>query len=160
MDHQIGVLSFPDCRMSVHTSRMCPLTTHETPARTGWGFLIAAEPPFDPLPHEDELGDFPRGAALYADDEPIPLSVLDDLTGVEFVLNESYNAESGEVYFTFDASEACDVSNVCIRFLERNGTRYRVEIKAIVHQVYEQPTELQFSGWVDVVDHLWPSPSE
>lgn len=121
--------------------------------------MIAAEPPFDPPPQDEVLGDFPFGAALFADREPIPLPAVADLTGVELVLKEPYNPESGEVYFTFDPGEACDVSDVRMRFLERAEARYRLEITAVVHQFYEEPTELRYSGWVEVVDHVWPSAS-
>ncbi len=54
------------------------------------------------------------------------------------------------MYFTFNAWEARDVSDVRIRFLERQGSRYRVELSALVYQVFEQPTELRYSGWLEV----------
>ena len=42
------------------------------------------------------------------------------------------------------------MSDVRIRFLERQGSRYRVELSALVYQVFEQPTELRYSGWLEV----------
>jgi hypothetical protein len=147
----LGTMSFPGYRMAAHTARMYPFDSHDEPERTGWAFFIAASEPFDQPPvAEGDCSDFPNGAALYAEDEPIPLPATEDFTGLDFFLKEPYHPEYGEVYFTFNAWEARDVSDVRIRFLERQGSRYRVELSARVYQVFEQPTELRYSGWLEV----------
>jgi hypothetical protein len=104
-------------------------------------------------PAEGETGDFPNGAVLYAEDEPVPLPPREDFTGLDFFLKEASHPEHGEVYFTFNAWEARDVSDVHIRFREREGSRYRVELTALVYRVFEQPSELRYSGWIQVVRH-------
>src|SRR5688572_6342974 len=135
-------MTFPGYRMAAHTARMYRFASHDEPERTGWAFFIAASEPFDqPSVEEGDSGSFPNGAALYAEDEPVPLPEVGDFTGLDFFLKEPYHPEHGEVYFTFNAWEARDVSDVRIRFLERQGSRYRVELSAVVHQVFEQPTE-------------------
>ena len=147
----LGTLSFPGYRMAAHTARMYPVTSDDEPERAGWYFFIAASKPFEEPPvAEGDCSDFPYGAVLYAEDEPVPLPAMDDFTGLDFFLKEPYHPEYGEVYFTFNAWEARDVSDVRIRFLKRDGARYRVELSAIVYQVFEQPTELRYSGWVQV----------
>jgi hypothetical protein len=148
----LGTLSFPGYRMAVHTARMYPVTPNEDdePERAGWYFFLAAKKPFEQPPvAEGDSSDFPNGATLYAEDEPVPLPAVEDFTGLDFFLKEPYR-RGGEVYFTFNAWEARDVSDVRIRFLERDGNRYRVELRALVYKVFEQPTELQYSGWLQV----------
>ncbi|MGL6074567.1 MAG: hypothetical protein ACRC8S_10445 [Fimbriiglobus sp.] len=150
----LGTLSFPAHRMAAHTARMYPVTTNDLPERGGWYFFIAASEPFEEPPVAvGECGDFPNGAALYAEFEPVPLPEMEDFTGLDFSLKEPYHPDHGEVYFTFDAWEARDVSDVQIRFLEKDGSRYRVELSALVYQVFELPTELRYSGWIQVTGH-------
>jgi hypothetical protein len=150
---EFGTLSFPGYRMAAHTARMYRFAAHDEPERTGWAFFIAASKPFEQPPVEEgDCGSFPNGAALYAEDEPVPLPEVEDFTGLDFFLKEPYHPEHGEMYFTFDAWEGRDVSDVRIGFLERQGSKYLVELSAVVHQVFEQPTELRYSGWIEVTD--------
>jgi hypothetical protein len=134
---------------------MCRITSHDNDAReerTGWGFLIATNPPFEEPPvAEGECGAF-EGVALYADDEPVPLPALTDFTGLDFFLKESHRPD-GAVYFTFDPAEAHDVSDVRIQFIEREGSRYRVDLSAIVYNVLRTgPAEVRYSGWINVTE--------
>lgn len=148
---EIGELTLPGYRFAAHTARMyrCSTDEHERP---GWAFFIAAGEPFEePARADDECGIFPNGVALYAEDEPVPLPEADDFTGLDFFLKEPYHPD-GEVYFTFNPMEAHDVSDVNIRFRERRGSRYRVELTALVYHVFsaENPAVLQYSGWLQV----------
>lgn len=145
----IGVLTLPGYRFAAHTARMYRCNTDED-ERPGWGFFIATSEPFEEPPRgEDDCSIFPLGAALYAEDEPVPLPEIADFTGLDFFLKESCQPD-GEVYFTFNPMEAHDVSDVRIQFLERQGSRYRVELSALVYDVFsaENPAELRFSGWL------------
>src|SRR4051812_30708742 len=110
-------MSFPGYRMATHTAGMYPVATDDEPERAGGYFFIAASEPFEEPPvAEGDCSDFPNGATLYAEDEPVPLPTVEDFTGLDFSLKEPYHPEYGEVYFTFDAWEARDVSDVRIRF--------------------------------------------
>ena len=119
-------------------------------ARAGWGSIIATWEPFEEPPRgEDECGIFPNEVALYAEDEPIPLPESDDFTAPDFFFKEPPRSD-GEAYFMYDPTEAYDVSDVRIRFVERRSSRFRVELSAVMYRVFEQPAELRYLGWVRV----------
>lgn len=139
----LGHLTLPGHAFAVHTARMFRLTSADG-ARTGWGFYIAGESPDDPA------GVFPGAAGLWAEDEPIPLPDVEDFTGLDFALPEPGRAESDAAYFVFDAWEGHDVTDVRIHFLERQGTRYRVGLSAVVPAFLPEPTAVHYSGWVQV----------
>lgn len=141
-------MTLPGYRFKAHTARMYPFSGEED--RSGWAFFIATHPPFEEPPvAEDEVKLF-DGVALYAEDEPIPLPDKEDFTGLDFFLKEPYHPD-GDVYFTFNPLEAHDVSDVRIVFVERQANRYRIELSAIVYHVFEEPTELRYSGWIEVI---------
>ena len=117
--------------------------------RAGWGFDIAAGKPVEE-PEGDDRHLFDDGICLYAEDEPIPLPDVADLTGVEFALRRSFHAESGEPYFTFACPAYKDVSNFRVRFSERQGNRYRVELSACVHRVLGRRAEFRYLGWIKI----------
>jgi hypothetical protein len=147
-----GTMTLPGYRFEAHAAKMWRFHFDgDEEERSGWGLNIAAGSPVDEPDSEECKGLFSDGICLYAEDEPIPLPEASDLTGVEFYLKEPYHPETGEVYFTFWSTECRDVSEVRIRFLERQADRYRVELSALVHQVFGQPTELRYVGWVEVV---------
>jgi hypothetical protein len=147
---RIGVMTLPGYQFAAQYARMYPFTNDdEGETRSGWAFNIVTDSPFDEPPvDEGDCNPF-QAVQLYAEDEPIPLPNIDDFTGLDFVLKESFRPD-GEVYFTFNPGEAYDVSDVRIRFLERNGERYRVELSALVHKIFADPTLLTYSGWLDV----------
>jgi len=117
--------------------------------RAGWGFDIAAGKPVEE-PEGDDRHLFDDGICLYADDEPVPLPEVSDLTGVEFALRRSYHLESGEPYFTFAIPAYKEVTGFRIRFLEREGKQYRVELSATVHMVLGKRAKLTYCGWIKV----------
>jgi hypothetical protein len=145
----IGELTLPGYRFAAHSARMFRFTSGDG-ERSGWGFFIAAESPDGPADV------FPNAAGLWAEDEPVPLPEVEDFTGLEYYLREPGRPEYGTAYFVFDAWEGHDVTDVRIRFLERNDTRYRVAISALVHHLFESPTEVLYSGWMQVTQG--PSP--
>jgi hypothetical protein len=148
----LGTMTLAGYRFAAHAAKMWRFHFDvDEEDRSGWGLNIAAGHPVDEPHAEGGNGLFPEGICLYAEDEPIPLPEFADLTGVEFYLEEPYHPETGEVYFTFWSTECWDVSEVRIRFLERQADRYRVELSALVHQVFRQPTELRYVGWLEVV---------
>jgi len=139
----IGELTLPGYRFVAHTACMFRRTSSDG-QRFGWGFHIAAESPDGPADV------FPNAAGLWAEDEPIPLPDVEDFTGLDFSLSEPGRAESGTAYFVFDAWEGYEVAEVRIRFLERQGTSYRVELSARVPHLFAVPTGVRYSGWVRV----------
>ena len=144
----LGELSLPGYRFAAHTARMYRFANAAN--RSGWGFFIETHEAFEEPPEDDETwGHFPYPVVLLADDEPIPLPQADDLTGVDFFLEEPYHP-GGRQYFQFTPIDSHDVSDVRIRFLERRGWRYRIELSAVAHEVFSEPTELRYVGWVQV----------
>lgn len=139
----IGELTLPGYRFAAHTACMFRRTSSDG-ERFGWGFHIAAASLDGPADV------FPDAAGLWAEDEPIPLPDVEDFTGLDFVLREPGRSESGAAYFVFDAWEGYDVADVRIRFLERQGTSYRVELSALVRHLFAVPTEVRYSGWIRV----------
>jgi hypothetical protein len=160
----LGTFTFRDFRFEVFRAEMWPfkvedevlLEGHEE-SRTGWGFDIAAGPPFEkPKGSKGEI--FCDGICLDAEDEPVPLPRVKDLSGVDFSLRRPYNPQSEEDYFTFSCPAYKQVSRIRIRFLERKGRRYRIRLSVLVHHVFARPTELTYEGWIHVVKERGTSP--
>jgi len=63
-------------------------------------------------------------------------------------IEEPFDPESGEVYFTLYACEHGDVGHVRLRSLERRGTQYRLQVSALAHNVFEAPTKLSIETWI------------
>ena len=133
-DGRMGTLSYEGYRFLAHTAQMWRVSQDDK-TRQGWGFRIRTESP-----------------TLEAEDEPIPLPDRDDLTGVDFRLDPSYDLDTGGVYFSFTATAWHEVSQLRIRFVEKNEGRYRVELSATVHHVSEASSEVRYEGWIDVVE--------
>ena len=144
----VGEVSVPGYRFAAHTARMYRFTN---PAgRSGWGFHIVTHEAFEEPAEDDETwGQFPYPVQLTTEQEPIPLPEADDLTGVDFSLKEPSRPGGGD-YFLFTPIDSHPVSDVRIRFLERQGARYRIELTGKWHEQLTEPTEFRYSGWVQV----------
>ncbi len=70
------------------------------------------------------------------------------MTGTALFIKEPFGSVSGEVYFTLYVGEHQNVSHVRLRFLERRGLDYRIQVSALAHNVFAQPTELAFECWI------------
>lgn len=114
----------------------------------GWDFEVDTRPPIEEPPDDTERFMFARGVRFYAEGGPIPLADAEDLTGVEVYIEEPFDPESGEVYFTLYVCEHGDVSHVRLRFVERRGTQYRLQVSATAHNVFETPTEMSIETWI------------
>lgn len=151
---ELGTLTFLGRDFPAHTARMVATESDDGPPRTGYYFLIAAC-------RESVEGDYDEncpfdGAALFADDEPIPLPIDADLSGREFYLPAAWNDETGGCYFMFDPGEACHVTDARLQFFERGGDRYRVKFTVVVPSLSEKPVEVRYAGWVEVsLGPLW-----
>ena len=120
----------------------------------GWDFEFRGrcvnDSPEEPL--------FLYGARLLTEAAPMPLAKSNDYTGVELELPLSYDEESGEPLFGLQVMEEHPLSNVHLRFVERKGNRYRIEMSATVAEtVLGQPEALQLSAWAEELpDHAYP----
>jgi hypothetical protein len=87
---------------------------------------------------------------FYAEGDPIPLENLADLTGVELKLEEPFDAD-GEVYFTLYVYEHGDLRNLTLKFLERDGSRYRMALTATIpaKTVLQDDAILNIATWID-----------
>jgi hypothetical protein len=114
----------------------------------GWDFEIDTQPPIEEPTDDTERFMFATGVRFYAEGDPIPLADAEDLTGVDVYIEEPFDPESGEVFFTLYVGEHGDVSHVRLRFLERRGTQYRLQVSALAHSVFEAPTKLSIETWI------------
>lgn len=149
-----GTLLFAGCRFPVTQASFRyvsdgnddPQSDEEVP---GWDFDVCTGPPVDPP--VDESLDFllSNGMRFYSESDPIPLANAADLTGVELRLAEPFDPVFGEVYFTVYLGEHHDVSDLTLRFVERHGARYRMQVSALVHSVFEMPTRFEIDTWIE-----------
>lgn len=87
---------------------------------------------------------------LYCEAAPLPLAKAADYSGIEFELPGYYDEATGEPYFAVDVGESYEVSDVRLRFAERAGGRYRIEMSGIVSaSVCGQPEKFELSAWAD-----------
>jgi hypothetical protein len=120
----------------------------------GWDFNFSG-----PCINDDPEGAlFPYGARLLTEAAPLPLVKAADYTGIEVVLPLSYDEESGEPFFGLNVCEEHEVSDVRLRFVERDGKRYRIEITATVAKsVLGHPESFELSAWTEELpDHAYP----
>jgi hypothetical protein len=144
---KVGELTLAGYRFPIHHATFRRITD-DGQGHPGWEFEIDTEAPFEvPADHTDSFL-FGNGVRFYAEGDPIPLPDADDLTGVEIFIEEPFDPESGEVYFTLYVGEHGDVSHVRLRFLERRGVEYRIQVSALAHNVFEKPAELAFETWI------------
>ena len=49
----------------------------------------------------------------------------------------------------FSAVFVCHVSGLILRFVEGRGSRYRMQVSALVHSVFDHPTRFEFDTWIE-----------
>lgn len=108
---------------------------------SGWEFDIRTLPPIEE-PGEAPL--LPYGVRFYSEADPIPLPHQEDLSGVEVLIEEPFDPVTGDVYFTLQAGGHDDVSHVRLRFDERQGSDYRLQVTALAHGLAEVPIPMEF----------------
>jgi hypothetical protein len=143
----LGELTLAGHRFPIHHATFRRITD-DGQGRPGWEFNICTLPPAEEPADETERFLFANGVRFYAEGDPIPLPDADDLTGTEVFIEEPFDPESGEVYFTLYVCEHRDVSHVRLRFLERRGPQYRIQVSALAHNIFEEPAELAFETWI------------
>ena len=119
----------------------------------GWDFNFSGPC----LSDDPEAAVFPYGFELFAEAAPLPLDKASDYTGTELLLPLPYDEPSGEPLFGLNVSEEHAVWDVRLRFAERAGSRYRIEITAAVAEtVLGHPERLELSAWAEELpDHSY-----
>ncbi len=95
---------------------------------------------------------FPDGRiGLYCEAAPLPMEKAADYSGIDMFLPGTYDEDSGEPYFkVWVCDEGYDVSDVTLRFTERAGSRYRIELLGKVpSSVLGQEERFELSAWAD-----------
>jgi hypothetical protein len=91
---------------------------------------------------------FSYGARLLTEAAPLPLQKSEDYRGLELAVTEPFNKTSGEPYFGLNVMEEHEVSEVHLKFLEREGNRYLIELTALIAEtVLGQPERLELLVW-------------
>jgi hypothetical protein len=120
----------------------------------GWDFNFSGACVSD---NPDELT-FPDGRiGVYCEAAPLPFAKAADYTGIELNLPGSGDEVTGEPYFAVYVGESYEVSDARLRFAERDGGRYRIELSGTVSaSVMGHPERFELSAWADELpDHAW-----
>ena len=148
MDQPLGEMTLGELRFPITTATF-GYVTDDGYGDPGWDFEIRTDAPVNEPSDDVDRFLFHRGLRFYAESDPIPLEPVEDLTGVLLELEPTCDPDSGEVYFTLYVSEHGDVSNVALRFVERDGTRYKIHLTALAHNIYAEPTEITAKCWIE-----------
>jgi hypothetical protein len=143
----LGVLKLAGHRFPIHHATFRRITNNGQ-GNPGWEFNVCTQPPLEEPADESERFLFANGVRFYAEGDPIPLPDVEDLTGVEVFIKEPFDPVSGEVYFTLYVCEHGDVSDVRLRFVERRGSQYRIQVSALAHNLFQAPAQLEFETWI------------
>lgn len=138
----LGFLTLAGHRFPIHHAIFRRITD-DGQGHPGWDFDICTQAPVEEPADESEKDLFANGVRFYAEGDPIPLPDVEDFTGIKLFLKEPFDAESGEVYFTLYVCEHEDVSDVDLRFIERRGSEYRMQVSALAHRLFEKPVKLE-----------------
>lgn len=120
----------------------------------GWDFTFRGRC----LNHDSDNPVFQSGRiGVYCEAAPLPLTKADDYTGVELVLPGSYDEATGEPFFAVDVGESYEASDVTLRFRERDGGRYLIELSGTVSEaVLGHPERFELMAWADELpDHAY-----
>lgn len=101
---------------------------------------------------------FPLGFRLFSEAAPLPLRKAPDYLGTVVEVASPFDEASGEPYLGLYVGEEHDVPELQLRFVERDGTRYRVEVAATVAETLTgRPERLVLSAWTEELpDHAYP----
>ncbi len=88
---------------------------------------------------------------------PLPLAKAADYTGVEMELPGNGDEATGEPYFAVDVGESFEVSDAKLRFAQRDGVRYLIELSGTVcATLFGHPERFELSAWADELpDHAY-----
>jgi hypothetical protein len=120
----------------------------------GWDFNFSGacvnDDPENPTFQDGRIG-------LYVEAAPLPFDKATDYTGVELDLPGYYHEATGEPYFAVYVGESYEVSDVRLRFAERDGNRYRIELSGTVSaSVLGHSERFEMSAWAEELpDHAY-----
>jgi hypothetical protein len=121
----------------------------------GWDFNFSGrcinDDPEEPILPLGRIG-------VYCEAAPLALAKAADYTGVELDLPGFYDEATGEPYFAVDVGESYEVSDVRLRFVERDRSRYQIELSGVASpSVLGHPAEFELSAWAEELpDHAYP----
>ncbi len=141
-----GFLTLAGHRFPIHHATFRRII--EGQGQSGWEFNVCTQAPLEEPAEASEQFLFANGVRFYAEGDPLPLPDQEDLTGVELLLKEPFDPESGEVYFTLYVCEHEDVSDIHLRFVERRGDDYRMLVSGLAHHLFEEPVRLEIDTWI------------
>jgi len=101
---------------------------------------------------------FPGGRlGVYCEAAPLPLAKATDYTGVEIDMPGSCDEATGEPLFFIDVGESYTVADARLRFAERAGGRYLIEVSGMASAVMLGHLErFELSAWADELpDHSY-----
>ncbi len=118
----------------------------------GWDFNFSGACVND----DPEEPTFPGGRiGVYCEAAPLPLAKAADYTGVALDLPGSYDEATGEPLFAVYFGESYGVADARLRFAERDGGRYRIELSAST-TILGHPERFELSAWADELpDHSY-----
>lgn len=102
---------------------------------------------------------FPLGrVGVYCEGAPLPFAPAADYTGIEVNLPGFYDDVTGEPYFAIDVGESYEVSDARLRFAERDGSRYRIELSGTASaSILGYLERFELSAWAEELpDHAYP----
>lgn len=120
----------------------------------GWDFNFSGACIND----DPEAPAFPFGRiGVYCEAAPLPFAKAADYTGLEVDLPGDGDEATGEPFFAVDIGESFEVSDAKLRFAERDGGRYLIELSGTVSaSVLGHPERFELSAWADELpDHAY-----
>jgi hypothetical protein len=119
----------------------------------GWDFNFSGQCVNDP----DGWATVDGRIGLYCEAAPLPFSKAAEYTGVELRLPGESDEATGEPYFAVYVGESYNVSDVQLRFAERDGNHYRIEVSGTVPaSVLGHPELFELSAWAEELpDHSY-----
>ena len=121
----------------------------------GWDFIFSGRCLNDDLERPMSLH---GGVVIYAEAAPLPLTKADDYSGVELDLPGYFDEATGEPYFAIDVGESYEASDVRLRFVERDGNRYLIEMSGLApSSLCGEEVGFELKAWVqEQPDHAYP----
>jgi hypothetical protein len=120
----------------------------------GWDFNFSGacvnSDPDRPISLDDRIG-------VYCEAAPLPFDKAADYTGIDLLLPGDGVEGTDEPHFAIDVGESYNASDVRLRFVERDGSRYRIELSGIAPaDIFRRPEPFQLNAWAkELPDHAY-----
>jgi hypothetical protein len=92
---------------------------------------------------------------VYCEAATLPFAKAADYTGVELDLPGTGDDATGEPFFDLYAGEGYEVSDARLRFAQRDGERYRIEMSGTT-LLFGHPERFELNAWAEELpDHCY-----